>query len=165
MMLRNFNNIGCIKAFGSHHVRSFSQYRPLRSGGHDHAEELNEEEKFSNNPAYISALAISGLFITYTVLNDSYKKSHQGESLTSQIAGPVTPGEQIIEVSDDLNRKMRESADLRQMMSTPVPRREIRQSYAVETIPRGSQFNHYPGSLIDVDNVGPRRKPKSIFDD
>ncbi|CAM9018893.1 unnamed protein product [Wickerhamomyces anomalus] len=165
-MLKNIKTSSTLRAVSLSPKRAFSQYKPTRNEHHDHdhhhGETLNEEEKLSSS--YIYGFIATGAVVAYWAINQSYAKSHNGESLTSKILTPVKQKEELIEDMKVYNEKLKKSSDLRDAMSIPAPNKLFHEFTSMQVIPSGSPSNYVPGSQLDLDNIGPRRQKKSIFD-
>ncbi|CCH46838.1 hypothetical protein BN7_6439 [Wickerhamomyces ciferrii] len=166
-------------ALATRQIRTFSQYKPLRSGDkhsehghehehdhdhHDHGEEvITEAEGISNGP-YTFAFGVGAvLFTGYYVFNEKFK-SQSGYSLTSNVLQPVTSEKEIIDSNKVHEDGVKKLVAEKEALTLPPPEKLFMDYNSVRGVPRGSPTNYIPGLSIDVDNIAPRRKPKSIFD-
>lgn len=163
-MLRSIRPTAKLRSQTLNVKRGFSQYRPLKSGHDDHGEQLGDEENFSENRTTIGIIIGLTLAGVYGYANSSYTKNHEGDSLYTKVFGKVTPPEKILDENKAYGEQLKVDTDLREAMTLPGPERTFYEYTPIQLIPRGSPANYHPGTHLDIHNLGPRRKPKSIFD-
>lgn len=165
-MLKTLGAVSRLRVLSLNSTRAFSQFKPARSEDHGHehhhGEELSEDEVLSKK--YIYSVIAGGALLAYYTANESYKKSHAGEPLASQIFSPVRSQEEIIEDIKVYNENLKTATDLTDAMSIPAPERLFHDYSTMQLIRTGSPSNYVPGTLLNVENIGPRRQKKSIFD-
>jgi hypothetical protein len=146
--------------------RTLYTTRPTFNSHNDHHHEEQAEENFLDNPKYIfffvGLTASSGVLY----LDSEYRDRHGGVSWFAKFIN-VAPREEINELQDRYNVRIAESRDFHELLFLNEDPENTRfgRIGGVNIVPRGSPFNAEPGdTLINADELAPRRQPRSIFD-
>lgn len=132
--------------------------------GHDEVP-LSESESIINKHTGIFA-GICLSIASYAYINSSYKKSHDGESLTSIIKSPRVI-EELQANYDSYRERVKKQTEIQEMMMFPGERKTVGNLVTrIDTLP-GRHFNSGSGAqfntIQDWEALAPRKVKESPF--